>query len=267
VCSLCRIVFDNAEYWQDVFCARRRTAPTVDVSAPACGTVCTSLWRGWKLALPKPLCCVPEALTTAESLSLSYPLEPADGHMNAVEAAGKVIKIQGLRKEFKNRMDASAAQVAVNNVDLTMYEGQIFVLLGHNGAGKSTTVSMLTGLLQPTAGRCVCRDAVLSRAKIDQSACVCVCVSYRDSISVYGKQVPAELDAIRNEVGLGVCPQHDVLYPDLTVKEHLEFFAGIKGVPRKDVAKVVQDSIDTIGLTEKVWWGVRGGFRLIFTGL
>ena len=73
--------------------------------------------------------------------------------MNAVEAAGKTIKIRGLKKEFKNALDSSASQLAVNNVDLTMYEGQIFVLLGHNGAGKSTTVSMLTGLLEATAGR------------------------------------------------------------------------------------------------------------------
>lgn len=200
---------------------------------------------------------LPEARVHAESQPLSYPLEPSDGHMNAVEAAGKVIKIQGLRKEFKSRMDASAAQVAVNNVDLTMYEGQIFVLLGHNGAGKSTTVSMLTGLLEPTAGTCVPVWAFC--LQVIQLRLTCATFWFR-SISVYGKQVPADLDAIRNEVGLGVCPQHDVLYPDLTVKEHLEFFAGIKGVPRKDIAKAVKDSIDTIGLTEKVGSGSQCSF-------
>jgi len=38
-------------------------------------------------------------------------------------------------------------KIAVNNLDLTMYNGQIFALLGHNGAGKTTTLSMLTGLI------------------------------------------------------------------------------------------------------------------------
>jgi ATP-binding cassette, subfamily A (ABC1), member 3 len=56
---------------------------------------------------------------------------------------------RGLRKEFDT---PDGTKVAVDNVDLTMYEGQIFVLLGHNGAGKTTTISMLTGLIPPTSG-------------------------------------------------------------------------------------------------------------------
>jgi ATP-binding cassette, subfamily A (ABC1), member 3 len=107
---------------------------------------------------------------------------------------------------------------------LTMYEGQIFVLLGHNGAGKTTTASMITGLLPPTSG----------------------------SISVYGRNVPEDLDDVRYDIGMGVCPQHDVLYHDLTVEEHLKLFAGIKGVPSKDVNQAVQETIATVGLTEKV---------------
>lgn len=56
------------------------------------------------------------------------------------------IQIRGLTKKYiKNR-------VAVNNIDLNMYENQITALLGHNGAGKSTTMSMLTGLFPPTHG-------------------------------------------------------------------------------------------------------------------
>ena len=75
--------------------------------------------------------------------------------MTALEDAGKVISIRNLRKEFvSDTLDKSGARMAVDGVDLTMYEGQIFVLLGHNGAGKTTTVSMLTGLLAPTSGRC-----------------------------------------------------------------------------------------------------------------
>ena len=72
------------------------------------------------------------------------------------------------------------------------------------------------------------------------------------SISVYGRTVPENLDDVRHQVGMGVCPQHDVLYPDLTVKEHLELFAGIKGVPKADIPKAVSETIATVGLTEKV---------------
>lgn len=42
--------------------------------------------------------------------------------------------------------------MAVNNLSVKMYNDNIFVLLGHNGAGKSTTISMLTGMLEPTSG-------------------------------------------------------------------------------------------------------------------
>jgi ATP-binding cassette subfamily A (ABC1) protein 3 len=50
----------------------------------------------------------------------------------------------------------------------------------------------------------------------------------------------------------GVCPQHDVLFPDLTVEQHLRLFAGLKGVPSSKIAAAVKDSITTVGLTEKV---------------
>lgn len=59
------------------------------------------------------------------------------------------IQIRGLTKEYcKDRL-------AVNNISLNMYEGQITALLGHNGAGKSTTMSMLTGLFPATGGTAI----------------------------------------------------------------------------------------------------------------
>jgi ATP-binding cassette, subfamily A (ABC1), member 3 len=56
------------------------------------------------------------------------------------------IQIKGLTKEYHK------GKLAVNNIHLNMYESQITALLGHNGAGKSTTMSMLTGLFPPTTG-------------------------------------------------------------------------------------------------------------------
>lgn len=89
------------------------------------------------------------------------------------EPTGKTagIQVRGLRKVY-------AKKVAVDNLSLNMYEDQITVLLGHNGAGKSTTMSMLTGLFQPTSGT----------AFID------------------GKDIRNDIDSIRGSLGL--CPQH-----------------------------------------------------------
>jgi hypothetical protein len=72
------------------------------------------------------------------------------------------------------------------------------------------------------------------------------------SISVYGQDLSEDMGSIRAQVGVGVCPQHDVLFPDLTVEEHLRLFAGLKGVPPGKVDAAVKDTIATVGLTEKV---------------
>ena len=79
-----------------------------------------------------------------------------------------------------------------------MYQDQITVLLGHNGAGKTTTMSMLVGLFPPTSG-----DAIIN-----------------------GYSILTDMESIRQSLGL--CPQHNVLYDRLTVREHLNFFARLK---------------------------------------
>jgi ABC-type multidrug transport system ATPase subunit len=56
------------------------------------------------------------------------------------------MKVRGLKKKFGEKE-------AVRGVDLTMYNGQIFALLGHNGAGKTTSLSMLTGMLERNEGQ------------------------------------------------------------------------------------------------------------------
>ena len=58
----------------------------------------------------------------------------------------QALKVRNLRKVFSN------GKVAVDNASMTLYAGQIFALLGHNGAGKTTSISMLTGLLEPSGG-------------------------------------------------------------------------------------------------------------------
>ncbi|XP_054165011.1 phospholipid-transporting ATPase ABCA3-like [Oppia nitens] len=119
-----------------------------------------------------------------------------------------------LRKEF-------AEKVAVKNVTLKIYHGQITVLLGHNGAGKTTFASMLTGLYSPTSGK----------------------------LMVDGIDAIANPEDARKLMGL--CPQHDVLYDELTCEEHLRLFATIKGCPEPRVSAEITQILDQLGLSFK----------------
>ncbi|KAL4432498.1 hypothetical protein ABPG74_013352 [Tetrahymena malaccensis] len=130
----------------------------------------------------------------------------------------QTIRIEGLSKQFKT--DGVIKQ-AVNSINLQMYSGQVFSFLGHNGAGKSTTISMLTGMIPPSSG----------------------------TAFIKGFDVRKDLEKIRKI--LGVCPQHDILFDQLTVKEHLYFFATLKGMPFKEISQAVDKIISDVDLVEK----------------
>ena len=88
--------------------------------------------------------------------------------------------------------------VAVENLSLTVEEGEVYGFLGPNGAGKTTTINLLLGLVHRTSG-----DA-----------------------EVLGHQVGEEIRAVRNRIG--VLPAHSELYDRLTARKHLEFVTGVK---------------------------------------
>lgn len=121
--------------------------------------------------------------------------------------------MRGLVKKF-------GPKTAVNNTNLTMYNGQIFALLGHNGAGKTTTISMLTGLIEPTEGHA----------------------------EINGIDIFNNMDEMRKI--LGVCPQHDVLFDFLTVEEHLKLFASFKGSNSANLENEVNQMIMDIDLDD-----------------
>jgi ATP-binding cassette subfamily A (ABC1) protein 3 len=131
--------------------------------------------------------------------------------MKQQELDGRCMQIRDLSKVYASRKGNCSA---VNSLRLSLYENQILALLGHNGAGKSTTISMLVGLLPPTSG-----DAL-----------------------VFGKNITTDMDEIRK--GLGVCPQHDILFPELTVREHLELFAKLKDVKENCLDSAITDMVD-----------------------
>ena len=127
-----------------------------------------------------------------------------------------VIKIRGIKKTFDD------GKTAVNGVNLNLYKDEIFALLGHNGAGKTTLISMLCGMYDATGGK----------------------VMY-DGENILGS---LEMDNFRTK--LGICPQHDVLFDDLTIKEHLNMFATFKGVGSDRLEEEVNITLKDFQLTE-----------------
>ncbi|CAD5121418.1 DgyrCDS9938 [Dimorphilus gyrociliatus] len=123
--------------------------------------------------------------------------------------------IDNLSKRYKT------GKLAVNNLSLNLFEGQITSFLGHNGAGKTTTMSILTGLFPPTSGRA----------------------------TVYNHDIRTDMEEIRKS--LGMCPQHNVLFEELTVEEHLYFYSKLKGVPNEKINSQTEAMIKDIGLPNK----------------
>ncbi|KAJ0402315.1 hypothetical protein P43SY_008556 [Pythium insidiosum] len=135
------------------------------------------------------------------------------------ERDSRAILIHRLRKEFDV---PGGTKVAVKELSLALYEGQITCLLGHNGAGKTTLMSMLTGMTPPTSG-----DAV-----------------------VRGYSIREDMSRIRES--MGYCPQFSVVYPELTVEEHLVFYGRVKGLRDSTALRdEVRKKIEEVGLTEK----------------
>jgi ABC-2 type transport system ATP-binding protein len=109
------------------------------------------------------------------------------------------IRSHGLRRAF-------GELIAVAGLDLDVSEGEIFGLVGPDGAGKTTTMRMLTGILPPTAG----------------------------TAEVAGCDVARQAELLKDHIGY--MSQRFGLYPDLTVLENLAFYADIYGVPKRELA-------------------------------
>lgn len=106
---------------------------------------------------------------------------------------GVAVEAHGLTKSYDGVQ-------ALSGLDLSVRYGELFGLVGPDGAGKTTTVRLFCGILKPTSGRAV----------------------------VLGRDTAAGLEAVKS--GIGYLSQRFSLYGDLTVDENIEFFAGIHGV-------------------------------------
>ena len=106
------------------------------------------------------------------------------------------IRIEHLTKKYKDVL-------AVDDLSLTIEQGELFSLLGVNGAGKTTTIKMLCGLTSPTSG-----DAFLLGKSISKNA--------------------AEVKSL-----IAVSPQETAVAPGLSVQENLELICGIHRFPKE----------------------------------
>ena len=145
----------------------------------------------------------------------SQNFEKVGNDLKELEGKEECLNIRNLKKVYPNGFHA------VNNLSLKMYSGQIFALLGHNGAGKTTTISMLTGLFGSSGGQA----------------------------EAFGIDLLNDQDEARKI--MGVCPQHNVLFPSLTPKEHFDIFCDFKGVPDNKREEAINKCLANVDLDEQ----------------
>jgi len=137
------------------------------------------------------------------------------------DPAAHAVLYRNLRHQYNT---GAAAVHAVRGISLHIAHGECFTLLGPNGAGKTTTLDILTGaILSPTAGQV-----------------------YLAGHEVTGSH-SAQLDAFKS---LGHCPQVDPLWPTLTGRQHLLFYARVKGVPASQTAPQTSYLLEALGLSK-----------------
>uniref|UniRef100_A0A915Q6Y1 ABC transporter domain-containing protein n=1 Tax=Setaria digitata TaxID=48799 RepID=A0A915Q6Y1_9BILA len=153
-------------------------------------------------------------IDTISKADSTNPIETSDHFEREPTDLKLAVSISSLFKVYEN------GTKALDNLNMRFYESQITALLGRNGAGKTTAISILTGLTQPTSGR----------------------------VFIYGLNLQKDVRAIRNITG--VCLQHNTLFDKLTVTEHLQFYGALKGIPKERLDDEVSETIANLGLID-----------------
>lgn len=110
---------------------------------------------------------------------------------------------------------------AVDNVSFTIGQGEIVGLLGHNGAGKTTIMKMMTGFLEPTSGQLEIDDK-----NLDES--------------------PQEIQSL-----IGYLPENIPVYPEMTVMDYLFYCADVRNIPEDEQSTAVKSAVEKTELSEK----------------
>ena len=139
---------------------------------------------------------------------------PMTGGASKSSGAAPAVRMTSLRKVF-------GSVVAVDDVTLVIRRGEVFGLLGPNGSGKTTTIRMLCGLLEPTAGTATVAD-------------------YDD-----------ERDPEEVKRHIGYMSQKYGLYDDLTVRENVRFYASIYGLLGEEREARLDELLDDLDLTPR----------------
>ncbi|KAH0629327.1 hypothetical protein JD844_011311 [Phrynosoma platyrhinos] len=143
--------------------------------------------------------------TNEQSNIFNDNVEPVPPEFDGKEA----IRLNNIKKTYEVKRTKTEA---LRGLSLNIYEGQITAILGHSGAGKTTLLHILSGLSKQSDG----------------------------SATIFGYNISEreDMEQIRNISA--VCPQFNIQFEFLTVKENLKTFAKIKGVPSSDIEKEVQ---------------------------
>ena len=124
-----------------------------------------------------------------------------------------VVETQNLTKRYHGK-------VAVNALNLTVQEGEIFGFLGPNGAGKTTTILMLLGLTEPTSGR----------------------------VAVCGFDPTHEPLEVKRRVGY--LPENPGFYEDISARENLLYMARLNRIPEDEIRRRVSEVLQQMELTD-----------------
>ncbi|CAF0870807.1 unnamed protein product [Adineta steineri] len=171
-----------------------------------------SYWRGYTTSnVHVSDECIDEA---ENNNSAAFESEPVDKELG--------VQLNNVSKTYSFLLNNRPPVHAVQNLSMNIYRGQLTALLGHNGAGKSTTISMITGLIPPTSGQ----------------------------IIVNGYDIATSMDKVRDNLGL--CPQYNILFDHLTVREHLKLFATLKGHPSNDINNEIEKMVKDLRLSDKL---------------
>ena len=127
----------------------------------------------------------------------------------------EILKVKGLVKRYKEL-------IAIDHLDMSIKEGEIFGLLGPNGSGKSTTINCILSLLEYDKGE----------------------------IEIFGKPMRPKAYEIKRQIG--IVPQDVAVYDALTVYENIDFFCGLYIKDKETRKKYVQEAIDFVALNDFV---------------
>ncbi|NXF60611.1 ABCAA protein, partial [Ciccaba nigrolineata] len=156
---------------------------------------------------------MPRTTVSPEEL-LGDDVEPVPSEFMGKEA----IRLTNIKKAYKKKDKKTEA---LRGLSLNIYEGQITALLGHSGAGKTTLLNVLSGLTLPSEG----------------------------SATIYNYKLSEIGDREEIREMIGICPQFNVHFEVLTVKENLKTFAEIKGIKSKDVEQEVQNILELLDIS------------------